>query len=172
MTDTAAVRREFTEADLTGALFRRVHLNRARFRMVDLTGAVMRDVSLQTAAVDGEITGLVVNGVEVAPLVEAELVRRVPARALLDASDPGDCGVDVAAAELGGNLRASRPDAARHGRSIGGQVEATVELDVHVRAERLPDHAPSGRYITSYWSSCTFSRFAPGTARGWLSSKY
>lgn len=79
---------EFTQADLRGARFRRVRLNDARFRMVDLSGAVLRDVSLSGASIDGEIDGLVVNGVDIAPLVEAELTRRDPARALRRASDP------------------------------------------------------------------------------------
>ncbi|MGI8666147.1 MAG: DinB family protein [Jatrophihabitans sp.] len=80
--------REFTRADLTGAEFRRVKLNDARFRMVDLSGVVMRAVSLSGAAIDGEIDGLQINGVAVAPLIEAELSRREPARALCGASDP------------------------------------------------------------------------------------
>jgi hypothetical protein len=80
---------EFTGADLTGARFRKVHLNDARFRMVDLSGVVMRDVSLSGASIDGaEIDGLLIDGVEVAPLIEAELMRREPARALRRASDP------------------------------------------------------------------------------------
>jgi len=79
---------EFVHADLTGARFRKVQLNEARFRMVDLSGVVMRDVSLSSAEIDGEIDGLRINGVEVAPLIEAELARREPARALLRASDP------------------------------------------------------------------------------------
>jgi DinB superfamily/Pentapeptide repeats (8 copies) len=81
--------REFADADLTGARFRKVHLNDARFRMVDLSGAVMRDVSLAGATVDGsDLDGLRIDGVEVAPLIEAELRRRDPARAWRDASDP------------------------------------------------------------------------------------
>lgn len=80
---------EFAHADLTGARFRKVQLNDALLRMVDLSGAVLRDVSLSGAAIDGaEIDGLHINGVEVAPLIEAELIRREPARALLRASDP------------------------------------------------------------------------------------
>ena len=63
----------FDGADLTGARLRRVHLNDAEFRMVDLTGARLRDVSLSGAEIEGEIDGLRVNGVEVAPLIEAEL---------------------------------------------------------------------------------------------------
>jgi hypothetical protein len=90
---------EFAGADLTGARFRKVRLNDARFRMVDLSGVVMRDVSLSGAAIDGEIDGLRINGVEVAPLVEAELMRRQPARALLGASDPAGLRAAWAAIE-------------------------------------------------------------------------
>jgi hypothetical protein len=80
---------QFVGADLSGARFRKVRLNDARFRMCDLSGVVMRDISLSGAAIDGaEIDGLRIDGVEVAPLIEAELTRRVPARALRRASDP------------------------------------------------------------------------------------
>lgn len=82
---------EFTEVDLTGARFRKVHLDGARFRMVDLSGAVLRDVSLAGASIDGsEIDGLRIDGVEVAPLIEAELTRRYPARAWHGATTPED----------------------------------------------------------------------------------
>ncbi|MDQ2894987.1 MAG: DinB family protein [Actinomycetota bacterium] len=92
--------REFVHVDLTGALFRRARLNDARFRMVDLSGAVMRDVSLSGATIDGEeIDGLLINGVEVAPLIEAELRRREPVRALLRAPDPAGLRAAWAALE-------------------------------------------------------------------------
>jgi uncharacterized protein YjbI with pentapeptide repeats len=90
---------EFVGADLTGARFRKVRLTDARFRQVDLSGVVMRDVSLSGAAIDGaEIDGLLIDGVAVAPLIEAELARREPARALLRASDPA--GLQAAWAAL------------------------------------------------------------------------
>lgn len=74
---------EFTDADLRGA----------RFTRVDLSGAVMRAVMLDGADLDapwlleGDAT-LLVNGVDVAPLVEAELNRRMPGRELRRADDP------------------------------------------------------------------------------------
>jgi hypothetical protein len=80
---------EFDHADLTGARFRKTQLCDARFRMVDLSGVDLRDVSLAGAAVWGsEIDGLHVDGVEIAPLVAAELDRRYPERAWRDATDP------------------------------------------------------------------------------------
>jgi hypothetical protein len=60
--------RRFDDEDLTGAEFRECDLSRAR-----LVGVVMQD-----AEIDGLVTNLVVNGVEVMPYVEAELDRRHP----------------------------------------------------------------------------------------------
>lgn len=79
---------EFADTDLTGARFDRVRLTNARFRLVDLSGAQLRGVDLSAASIDGDIDGLSVNGVEIAPLVQAELVRRQPARALVAAREP------------------------------------------------------------------------------------
>ena len=62
-------------------------LRGAWFRESDLSGARIRGADLSGAELDGEIDGLRVNDVEVAPLVEAELDRRYPERAALRASD-------------------------------------------------------------------------------------
>lgn len=69
---------EFFELDMTGA----------QFREVDLTGVRMYGVLLTGGDLDGDITGLRINGVEVAPLVEAELDRRHPERIALRATTP------------------------------------------------------------------------------------
>jgi DinB superfamily/Pentapeptide repeats (8 copies) len=89
---------EFIGDDLTGARFERVRLtgaelfavdlSRARFRGVDLSGVVMRGVELVDVRIDGELQNLVLNGVDVAPLVEAELDRRDPDRAKMRPADP------------------------------------------------------------------------------------
>ncbi len=81
---------EFIHTDLTGARFERVPLRQARFRAVDFSGSVMRAVSLEGVDIDGDIGGLKINGVPIAPLVEAELRRRQPARAYWNATDPVD----------------------------------------------------------------------------------
>lgn len=79
--------------DLRGAEFVNVSLRGARFVAADLSGVVMRAVDLQGAdldapwLLDGEST-LHVNGVDVVPLVEAELNRRFPGRAQRRAADP------------------------------------------------------------------------------------
>jgi uncharacterized protein YjbI with pentapeptide repeats len=78
----------FTGADdLAGAQFVGATLRGAWFRESDLRGARIRGADLTGAEISGDIDGLLVNGVEVAPLVEAELDRRHPERAVLHAKD-------------------------------------------------------------------------------------
>ncbi|WP_327003257.1 DinB family protein [Dactylosporangium sp. NBC_01737] len=77
----------FEDKDLSEAQFRVVRLARARFQDVDLTGVVMRGVELVDADIHGEIGNLTINGVEVGPLIEAELDRRHPQRARMRPAD-------------------------------------------------------------------------------------
>ncbi|ROR46951.1 DinB family protein [Kitasatospora cineracea] len=65
-------------------------LKGAEFRECDLTGARMIGVVMQDAVIDGLVTNLVVNGVEVTEYVEAELDRRHPVRVLIRSEDPAD----------------------------------------------------------------------------------
>jgi uncharacterized protein YjbI with pentapeptide repeats len=78
----------FMRVDLADAEFRAADLSRARFRGVDFSGVVMRGVELVDVRIDGEIQNLVINGVDVAPLVNAELDRRDPDRAKMRPTDP------------------------------------------------------------------------------------
>jgi hypothetical protein len=77
----------FEDVHLTGARFHDVDLARADFRLVDLTGARIRGAALVDVDISGDITSLRVNGVDVAPLVEAELDRRYPDRAKMRPAD-------------------------------------------------------------------------------------
>ncbi|GAA4716223.1 Pentapeptide repeat-containing protein [Promicromonospora umidemergens] len=70
-------------ADLRGGDIRHADMSGASFREVALNGVRMRGVALAGADIDGFIYGLRVNGVEVEPLIEAELNKRYPERALL-----------------------------------------------------------------------------------------
>jgi hypothetical protein len=81
---------EFSDRDMRAAQFRMVDLRDASFRMVDLSGVKMRGVALVDADFDGEMEGLRICGVEVAPLVEAELDRRHPERAAFRATEPAE----------------------------------------------------------------------------------
>jgi hypothetical protein len=79
--------------DLQGAEFTDADLRDARFRRADLSGVVMRAVDVRGADIDapwlfdGE-SEFRVNGVDVIPLVEAELNRRFPGRDGRRATDP------------------------------------------------------------------------------------
>ena len=84
----------FTRSDeLRGAEFVDADLRGARFIGADLSGVVMRGVDVSGADIDdpwlfdGE-SSFRVNGIDVAPLVEAELNRRFPGRADRRAGDP------------------------------------------------------------------------------------
>ncbi|WP_147065334.1 DinB family protein [Terrabacter aerolatus] len=72
--------KRYVDEDLEGAEFRECNLSNTR-----LVGVVMQD-----AVIDGLVTNLVVNGVEVMGYVEAELDRRHPVRRLIRSDDPAD----------------------------------------------------------------------------------
>lgn len=80
-------RAAFEHLSLEGARFEDVLLEGATFREVDIVGARMDGVNLTGTAITGDVEGVTVNGVEIAPLVEAELDRRHPERPLLRAAD-------------------------------------------------------------------------------------
>jgi uncharacterized damage-inducible protein DinB len=83
--------------ELGGGAFERLRLRDTDLSWVEVTDARvrhtgvrrvrMRGVELQDLDIDGELENVVVNGVDVAPLVEAELARRDPDYALMK---PGD----------------------------------------------------------------------------------
>ena len=77
----------FEDVYLTGAYFHGVDLTGARFRLVDMTGVTIRGADLVDMEISGQIESLRINGVDVAPLVEAELDRRHPGRAKMRPSD-------------------------------------------------------------------------------------
>jgi hypothetical protein len=79
--------------DMQGAEFVDADLRGARFIEADLSGVVMRGVDVSGADIDAPFlfdgkSSLRVNGVDVVPLLEAELNRRFPGRADRRAADP------------------------------------------------------------------------------------
>jgi len=78
----------FERVDLSGAELRAVDLSGARFAGVDLSGAVMRGVELANVSIYGELLNVTVNGVDIAPLIDAELNRRYPDRAKMRPAGP------------------------------------------------------------------------------------
>ena len=77
----------FEDVYLTGATFHDVDFTNARFHLVDLTGVMIRGAALVNVDISGEIENFRVNGVDVVPLVEAELDRRYPARVKMRPTD-------------------------------------------------------------------------------------
>jgi len=77
----------FERVDLSGARFRSVDLSDAQFRAVYLKGAVLRGVELIDVDIHGEIDNVTINGVDIAPLVNAELDRRYPDRSKMRPAD-------------------------------------------------------------------------------------
>lgn len=78
----------FSQVHLTGAQFHQVDLSGMRVRSAYLAGTRLRGVELVDVEISGELDNVVVNGVDIVPLVEAELDRRMPERALMRPTDP------------------------------------------------------------------------------------
>ena len=165
---------EFHEQDLTGALFERVslrgaiftqvYLNDVRMYDVDLTGAQVRSamltgcrlrgVEMVDVEISGELHNVLVNGVDIAPLVDAELNRRMPERTKM------------------------RPDDSDGFREAWATVERLWEGTV-ARAHSLPE-ATLHRSVNDEWSfiqtlrhlsfasACWVDRMILGEVNPWL----
>jgi uncharacterized damage-inducible protein DinB len=139
--------RRFDDEDLTGAEFRECDLSRSR-----LVGVVMQD-----AEIDGLVTNLVVNGVEVMPYVEAELDRRHPVRLLMRSEDPDD---------LAEAWRQLRDDWAR----TVERVRSMPEGSEHRRVDGEWSMVETLRHLVfvhdSWFRRCVLGRSEPFTAMG------
>src|SRR5688572_2792850 len=78
----------FHRVDLTGSAFSFADLAHTRFRDAALRHVVMRGVELEDVEISGELLNVRINGVDVAPLVEAELDRLDPDRPKMRPTDP------------------------------------------------------------------------------------
>lgn len=77
--------------DFTGATFVRTSFKGATLRFSDVSGVTMRSVDVDGLDIDSHdlfMGSLVVNGVDVVPLVDAELNRQLPGRELQKAQTP------------------------------------------------------------------------------------
>ena len=80
--------RELVGSDeLKDARIRESDLSGARLHGVDLSNVKITDAWLFNSSFSGDIGGLTINGIEVEPLVEAELDRRHPERTELRPTD-------------------------------------------------------------------------------------
>jgi uncharacterized protein YjbI with pentapeptide repeats len=71
----------FERVDLQGATFTQVALNDVSMKGIDFARVRMRGAELYDVQISGELRNVLVNGVDIAPLVDAELNRRMPERA-------------------------------------------------------------------------------------------
>jgi hypothetical protein len=104
------------------ATFKDQDLTDAEFRECDLTRARLIGVLMQDAVIDGLVSNLVVNGVEVTSYVEAERDRRHPVRLLLRSADPAD---------LRSGLQQLRADWAATLERLQGMPEGSEHQRVH-----------------------------------------
>ena len=77
--------------DFEGATFIKTSFKGATMRACDLSGVTMRSVDVNGLDIDGHdllFGSLIVNGVDVVPLVDAELNRQFPGRELQNAQTP------------------------------------------------------------------------------------
>jgi hypothetical protein len=139
--------RRFDDEDLSGAEFRECDLSRVR-----MVGVVMQD-----AEIDGLVTNLVVNGVEVMPYVEAELDRRHPVRLLIRSDRPE---------ELREAWRQLRDDWARTAERVRSMPEDTE----HRRVDGEWSMVETLRHLVfvhdSWFRRCVLGLTEPFTAMG------
>jgi hypothetical protein len=153
---------QFRRADLSGARFERVNFTGAEFRSCDLVDMQLRGVELNRVTIRGselvdvdiygEIGRLTVNGVDIGPLVEAELDRRDPDRPRMRPADPAGFreAWDVVERRWAGTVeRARHLDPALLHESVGDEwsfIETLRHLafatDAWVRRAILGDPAP------------------------------
>jgi len=79
---------EFRDQDLSGSRFERVYLRDVTFSSVLFQNVRMKGVDLVDVDISADLRNVVINGVDVAPLVEAELDRRMPERVKMRPDDP------------------------------------------------------------------------------------
>ena len=87
-TDEDLTRSRFDTVDLSGSRFVSCSLSDTFISSTDFHRVVMRGVELLDVTIEGEIENLTINGVDVGPLVEAELDRRQPLRVKMRPTDP------------------------------------------------------------------------------------
>ena len=78
---------DFLREDWSHSRFEEVDFSQSRFHNVYFVDTVIRGAWLQHVEIDGYIDDVTVNGVDVGPLIEAELDRRDPDRRLVRPTD-------------------------------------------------------------------------------------
>ncbi|MBM2619041.1 DinB family protein [Actinoplanes sp. LDG1-06] len=101
---------DFHRQDLNGSRFSFTDLTGSVFRDTDFSRSTMRGVELRDVSIDGDVHNLVINGVDVVPLIEAELDRRDPDRARMrpDTADGFRVAWDIVEQRWAGTVERAR----------------------------------------------------------------
>lgn len=114
---------EYLRADLSHSRFEEVDFSQSRFHNVHFQDTVIRGAWLQRVEIDGYLEDVTINGVDVNPLIEAELDRRDPDRMLVRPTDADGFrrawDVVVHRWEVAVQLARALPEAALHERIDG-----------------------------------------------------
>jgi len=78
---------DYLRKDWSHSRFEEVDFSQSRFHNVYFQGTVIRGAWLQRVEIDGYVDEVTINGVDVGPLIEAELDRRDPDRTLVRPTD-------------------------------------------------------------------------------------
>jgi DinB family protein/pentapeptide repeat protein len=78
---------DFIGENLTGSRFERADLSGSEFRESNLRGSVLRGLELVDVEIDGLIRNVTISGVDIGPLIDAELDKRYPDRAKMRPAD-------------------------------------------------------------------------------------
>ena len=78
---------DYLREDWSHSRFEEVDFSQSRFHNVYFQDTVIRGAWLQRVEIDGYVDDVTINGVDVGPMIEAELDRRDPDRTLVRASD-------------------------------------------------------------------------------------
>lgn len=78
---------EYLRKDWSNSRFEEVDFGQSRFHNVYFQDVVMRGAWLRRVEIDGYLEAVTINGVDVGPLIEAELDRRDPERLLVRPTD-------------------------------------------------------------------------------------
>jgi len=143
---------KFTNQDLSGSRFDQCDLSRSRFHNSYFRDVKLSGVWLERVDISGLLRDVTVNGIDIGPLVEAELDRRHPERAKLRPTDPAGYGEawDVIEGSWPATVdRARRLDPALLHERVDGEwsfIETLRHLvfatDAWVKAAILGDPAP------------------------------
>jgi DinB family protein len=143
---------EMSYRTVTVTVMARFSLSGVRFHDVEMRDVVIRGAELKNVDIYGDIEDVTINGVEVWPLVDAELNRRYPDRAKMRPTDPAGFreAWDVVERLWDATVeRARRLDPEQLHVSVGGEwsfIETLRHLafatDAWVRRAILGDPAP------------------------------